>query len=192
MIKSRIRTISLLSAVLLVVASIGWISNTTRAQDERPMLIHATNAGDKATFDPHLASGTQDRTVVDMVFNGLLRFQPGDDSVIEPDLALEIPEPVDEADGTQSWTFTLRTDAICQESSATEAYPLTAADVVFSLEKAANPDTSGVAGTYEGYTFEAVDDATVKVTAAVPGQRCRVHAEVHKLCRRLHRLPASL
>lgn len=168
MIKSRIRTISLLSAVLLVAASIGWMSNTATAQDERPTLIHATNSGDKATFDPHLASGTQDRTVVDMVFNGLLRFQPGDASVIEPDLALEVPEPVAEADGTQSWTFTLRTDAMCQESSATEAYPLTSADVVFSLQKAANPDTSGVAGTYDGYTFEAVDDVTVKVVAAEP------------------------
>jgi peptide/nickel transport system substrate-binding protein len=168
MIKSRIRTISLLSAVLLVVASIGWLSHTATAQDERPILVHATNAGDKATFDPHLASGTQDRTVVDMVFNGLLRFKPGDASVIEPDLALEIPEPVEESDGTQSWTFTLRTDAICQQSSATEAYPLTAADVVFSLQKAANPDTSGVAGTYEGFTFEAVDDATVKVIAPSP------------------------
>lgn len=164
----KARSFSLLSILMIVMASVGVMSATVSAQDDRPILVHATNAGDKATFDPHLASGTQDRTVVDMVFNGLVRFKPGDGSVIEPDLATAVPEPVAEADGTQSWTFTLRTDAVCQASSATEAYTLTADDVVFSLQKAANPDTSGVSGDYAGYVFEKVDDATVKVTVPSP------------------------
>src|SRR6478735_10670537 len=168
MTNSRTRAVSILSIVLLALAAIGPLSGTVSAQEDRPILVHATNAGDKATFDPHLASGTQDRTVVDMVFNGLLRFKPGDSSVIEPDLATAMPEPVAEADGTQSWTFTLRTDAVCHASSATDAYPLTADDVVFSFQKAANPDTSGVSGDYTGYTFEKVDDATVKVTVPEP------------------------
>ena len=171
MTKSRTRAVSILSIVLLALAAIGPLSGTVSAQDDRPVLVHATNAGDKATFDPHLASGTQDRTVVDMIFNGLLRFKPGDASVIEPDLALEVPEPVAEADGTQSWTFKLRTDATCHASSATDAYPLTADDVVFSFQKAANPDTSGVSGDYAGFTFEKVDDATVKVTVPEPLDR---------------------
>lgn len=162
------RTVSFLFAALLVLASLGALMAPAQAQDDRPVLIHATNAGDKATFDPHLASGTQDRTVVDMVFNGLVRFKPGDSSVIEPDLATAIPEPVAEADGTQTWTFTIRDDAMCHASTASEAYTLTANDVVFSLQKAANPDTSGVSGNYAGYTFEAVDDVTVKVTVASP------------------------
>lgn len=168
MIKGTYRTVALLSAAVLMLVSLGAMLTPASAQEDRPILIHATNAGDKATFDPHLASGTQDRTVVDMIFNGLVRFAPGDSSVIEPDLATEVPEPVAEADGSQSWTFTLRTDAICHASSATDAYPLTADDVVFSLQKAANPDTSGVAGSYEGYVFEKVDDATVKVTVPSP------------------------
>jgi len=168
MTRKRTRPIALLSAVMIVVASLGAMFTPASAQDDRPILIHGTNAGDKATFDPHLASGTQDRTVVDMVFNGLLRFKPGDSSVIEPDLATAVPEPVAEADGTQSWTFTLRTDAKCHASSATESYTLTADDVVFSLQKAANPDTSGVSAEYTDYVFEAVDDATVKVTLPSP------------------------
>lgn len=168
MVNKRRAVISILSIILLALTAIIPISGTISAQGDRPILVHATNAGDKATFDPHLASGTQDRTVVDMIFNGLLRFKPGDSSVIEPDLATAIPEPVAEADGTQSWTFTLRTDAVCQSSSATEAYPLTADDVVFSLQKSANPDTSGVSGDYANFTFEKVDDATVKVIAAEP------------------------
>lgn len=166
--KKRIRSFSLLGALLLALAAILPVFTSVSAQDDRPILIHATNAGDKATFDPHLASGTQDRTVVDMVFNGLLRFKPGDASVIEPDLATAVPEPVAEADGTQSWTFTLRTDAKCHASTKSESYVLTADDVVFSLQKAANADTSGVAGAYAGYTFAKVDDVTVKVTVASP------------------------
>ncbi len=166
--RKRTRSIALLSAVVMVFASLGAMFTSVSAQEDRPILIHATNAGDKATFDPHLASGTQDRTVVDMIFNGLLRFKPGDTSVIEPDLATAVPEPVAEADGTQSWTFTIRTDAMCHASSATEAYPLTANDVVFSFQKAANPDTSGVSGEYTDYVFEAVDEATVKVTLPSP------------------------
>jgi peptide/nickel transport system substrate-binding protein len=162
------RSVSFLFAAMLVFASLGALMSPARAQDDRPILVHATNSGDKGTFDPHLASGTQDRTVVDMIFNGLVRFKPGDSSVIEPDLATNVPEPVAESDGTQSWTFTLRNDVMCHASSASEAYTLTANDVVFSLQKAANPDTSGVAGNYAGYTFEAVDDSTVKVTLASP------------------------
>src|SRR4051794_17541295 len=142
----RHRLISFLSVAMIALAAIVPMFGTVSAQEDRPILVHATNAGDKATFDPHLASGTQDRTVVDMVFNGLLRFKPGDSSVIEPDLATAVPAPVAEADGTQSWTFTLRTDAVCHASTATDAYPLTADDVVFSFQKAANPDTSGVSG----------------------------------------------
>jgi peptide/nickel transport system substrate-binding protein len=172
-----------------MVTSIGAMFSTVSAQEERPVLILAQNAGDKATLDPHFASGTQDRTVVDMVFNGLIRFKPGDSSTFEPDLATAIPEPVEEADGTQSWTFTLRTDAMCHagfdqayddavNSGATPAaipaiadtqpYPLTADDVVFSLQKTANADTSGVSGDYANFTFEKVDDVTVKVIAKEP------------------------
>jgi len=78
-----------------------------------------------------------------------------------------VPEPVDEA-GAQTWTFTLRDDAMCHPSASSEAYALTSADVVFSLQKAANPETSGSAGEYTGMTFEAVDPATVKVTVETP------------------------
>jgi peptide/nickel transport system substrate-binding protein len=162
------RTFFFFCAAMLVFASLGALLAPAKAQEDRPILIHATNSGDKATFDPHLASGTQDRTVVDMVFNGLVRFKPGDGSVIEPDLATAVPDPVAEADGTQTWTFTLRDDALCHASTASEAYALTAEDVVFSFQKAANPDTSGVSGDYAGYTFEAVDATTVKVTVASP------------------------
>jgi peptide/nickel transport system substrate-binding protein len=117
MTSRRTRSLSILGVLLMVLTSFGAMFTTASAQDGA-VLILATNAGDKATLDPHLASGTQDRIVVDMVFNGLIRFKPGDASQFEPDLATALPEPVEEADGTQSWTFTLRDDAMCHATAS--------------------------------------------------------------------------
>ncbi|MEJ7837228.1 MAG: ABC transporter substrate-binding protein [Thermomicrobiales bacterium] len=168
MTSRRTRSLSMLGVVVILLTSFGAMFSTVSAQEERQTLILGTNSGDKAFLDPHFASGTQDRTVVDMMFNGLVRFTPGDASTFEADLATAVPEPVAEADGTQSWTFTLRTDAMCHPSASSEAYPLTAADVVFSLQKAATVETSGVSADYAGMTFEMVDDVTVKVIVAEP------------------------
>lgn len=167
MTRRSIRSLTILSVLLLALTSVGAVFTTAAAQEPQTLIL-GTNAGDKGTLDPHLASGTQDRTVVDMIFNGLIRFKPGDASTFEPDLATAIPEPVAEADGTQTWTFTLRDDAMCHATASSEAYPLTSADVVFSLQKAATAETSGVAADYAGLTFEAVDPQTVKITSASP------------------------
>lgn len=168
MTSNRTRSLSILGVVLIAFTSIGGFFSTASAQADRPVLVLAQNAGDIASLDPHYASATQDRSIVDMVFNALIRFTPGDASIFEPDLATAIPEPVAEADGSQSWTFTLREDAMCQASSASEAYPLTADDVVFSLQKSANAETSAYAADYAGLTFEAVDASTVRVVVAEP------------------------
>ena len=160
------------SATLIVVALIfstllAGFSAQTNAQADRPTLRLAANAADLQFLDPHFASGTQDRTVVDMVFNGLVRYVPGNYPEIEPDLATAIPEPVMEGD-KQVWTFTLREDAMCHPSSATEAYQLTSADVVASLQKSTNAETSAFAGEYSGMAIEAVDDFTVEITMDTP------------------------
>jgi len=165
---SRYRSLAIVSALLMVLTSLGAMFSPVSAQEDRPVLVLAQNAGDITSLDPHYASATQDRSIVDMVFNGLIRYTPGDATSFEPDLATEIPEPVTEADGTQTWTFSLRDDVMCQPSPASDAYPLTADDVVFSLEKAANADTSAYAGDYAGMTFTKVDDATVTITLEEP------------------------
>ena len=153
------------AALLLAMPLIG-LTRPASAQD-RPTFRFGTNAADLSTLDPHYASGTQDRTVVDMIFNGLVRFKPGDASTIEPDLATAIPEPVMEGTA-QTWTFTLRTDAMCHPWEGGESYALTADDVVYSLQKSANPDSSGYAADYTGMTVEKVDDATVKISLETP------------------------
>ena len=166
---TRRRVVGAMLASAVVAPTIGLQGlSIAGAQDAAgPVLRFGVNAADLATLDPHYASGTQDRTVVDMVFNGLVRYKPGDSSVIEPDIATEIPEP-EIVDGKQVWTFTLRDDVMFQAGPDTEAYALTADDVVYSLQKSADPDRSAYAGDYKGMAVEKVDDQTVKITLDTP------------------------
>ena len=160
---------SLLAFVLFLSAGMTALVGNALAQDEgdRPVLRFGVNAADLATLDPHFASGTQDRTVVDMVFNGLVRYAPGNSAEIEPDIAVAIPEP-EIVDGKQVWTFELRDDVMCQPGPDTEAYPLTSDDVVYSLQKSADVDRSAYAGDYKSMTVEKVDDHTVTITMDTP------------------------
>jgi peptide/nickel transport system substrate-binding protein len=161
---SRVRAVLL--TALLVVTSFASIGSSA-AQGERPTLRLGMAAADLQTLDPHFASGTQDRTIVDMVFNGLVRYVPGNAPTIEADLATEIPEPVMEGT-SQVWTFSLRQGVMCHPSASTEAYELTADDVVYSLEKSANVDRSAYAADYAGMTVAKVDDYTVAITMETP------------------------
>lgn len=124
-------------------------------------------AADKGTLDPHFAATDMDRAVVDMVFNGLVRYKPGRAPSIEPDLAESIPEPAI-VDGRQVWTFKLRKGVMFHPGPKTKAYELTADDVVYSLEKSADPKRSAYAGEYTGMVFEKIDKYTVKITLKTP------------------------
>lgn len=137
------------------------------APAEPVILRYADKAADLGTLDPHFAASTNDRNVVDMIFNALVRYKPGDGSVFEPDLAMELPEP-ELVDGKQLWTFNLRQGVMCHPSDEVPSYELTSEDVVWSLQKSANADTSAYAGEYDGMTVEAVDDYTVKITLDTP------------------------
>ncbi len=149
-----------------VAAAMSRIAPTAGAQ-ERPTLRIGQNAADLASLDPHYAAGTQDRALVDMVFNGLIRFKPGDSSQFEPDLATNVPEPTMDG-GKQVWTFTLRDNVQVHKTAKSDAYSLTADDVVFSFKKAANADTSAYASDYAGITVAKVDDKTVTFTLDAP------------------------
>jgi peptide/nickel transport system substrate-binding protein len=150
------------------VAGEGATSVTAAAPHAGGVLRIGQAASDLGTLDPHYASGTQDRALVDMVFNGLLRFKPGDATSFEPDLATALPTATTDANGKQTWTFALRTDAMCQPSDGVDAYPLTSDDVVYSLRKAATKDTSAYASDYSGMTFANPDAHTVTVSLDSP------------------------
>jgi peptide/nickel transport system substrate-binding protein len=102
-----------------------------------------------------------------MVFNGLLRYQPGNAPRIEPDLAVRIPD-FEMVGGRQVWTVKLRRGVMFHAGPQTEAYELTAEDVVYSLRKSADGSRCAYAGEYTGMTFEAVDPYTVQIVLEKP------------------------
>lgn len=132
-----------------------------------PVLRFGISEADIGTADPHYASATQDRALVDMIFNGLLRYKPGDGTVFEPDLAAEMPRPAVVA-GKQVWTFRLRRGVMFHASERVPAYELTSDDVVFSLQKSADRARSAYAGQYTGITVQAIDRYTVGVIVDTP------------------------
>lgn len=119
------------------------------------------------TLDPHFAAAFADRILADMVFSGLIRYKPGLAPELEPDLALNIPEPVT-LNGKQTWTFRLRENVFFHSSPGRPAWEMTAADVVRSFEKAMDPDCSAYAGGYEGIAVEAIDRRTARFTVDPP------------------------
>src|SRR5690606_41472279 len=56
--------------LMLVVTSVGGFLGATGAgAQDRPVLRFGSSEADIQSLDPHVATGTQDRTIVDMVFN---------------------------------------------------------------------------------------------------------------------------
>ena len=137
---------------------------------EEPRIVRVgQNAADLSSLDPHFATTTEARALVDMIFNGLVRYAPGDGAFdkMEPDLAEELPV-AEMVDDKQVWTVKLRQGVMCHATGNLEAYELTSDDVVYSLEKSATTERSAYAGEYTGMTFEAVDEYTVKITLESP------------------------
>jgi peptide/nickel transport system substrate-binding protein len=121
----------------------------------------AFDSGDLQTLDPHRAASTVDRATVDMIFNGLVRYPPGDQVKVEPDLARSWKVSRD----GKVWTFELRKGVFFHPfPGSPNGYELTADDVVYSFKRASDKNRSSYAGEYGGMTFEAVDPSTVKIT----------------------------
>lgn len=149
---------------LLLVFFIG-IAFTPMAQPEqaeKQILRMATKYSDAKTLDPHRATGGQDRVVVGHIFNGLVRYKPGNLSAdsIEPDLASSWTVS---SDGRE-WTFYLNKNITFHAYNGKQGYELTSDDIIYSLKRAADPKRSAFAADYSNMTFEATDRYTVKIT----------------------------
>lgn len=113
---------------------------------------------DIGTLDPHFANSTSDRPLVSWIFGALVRFAPGstDPSTIESDLA----ESWTTSEDNLVWTFKLRKGVQWQGGYG----EVTADDVVFSLEKSADPARSATAADYAAFeSVKALDSHTVEV-----------------------------
>jgi peptide/nickel transport system substrate-binding protein len=140
------------------------INNTKMNNKVLRFALHVSNMG---KMDPHFAAASQDRSLADMVFSGLLRYKPGNAPHIEPDLATGMPTLTMEK-GQQVWYVSLRKGTMFHPGPMTAPYELTADDVVYSFTKAADEKRSAYAGDYEGITIHKVDDYTVKFILSKP------------------------
>ena len=154
--------------VILSLALLFLTASLAAADDklaEKQVLTIAFDAGDTKTMDPHRAATTVDRFTVDCIFNGLVRYPPGDQVAPEPDLA----ESWTVSEDKKTWTFKLKKGVFFHPSPGLpEGYELTSEDVVYSLSRAANPDHSSYAGEYNGLKVSASDPQTVVLTIDQP------------------------
>jgi len=151
---------------LLIVGLIGvfGVGAEEKLAKEQVLQI-AFDAGDCKTLDPHRAATTVDRATVDMFFNGLVRYPPGNQVNVEPDLATSWEVSKD----GKVWTFHLRKGVFFHPFPGyLSGYELTSEDIVYSLKRAADPAHSAYAGEYMGIDFEAVDPYTVKIIIEKP------------------------
>src|SRR5215212_7499451 len=169
----------LVIAIVLLAGIVPWSTLASVAQDSTPAAGAAQVVGelpdisvagktggtlnmgisfDATIFDPAQTQDNMELWVEMEVFSRLVRFNNvGTD--IEGDLA----ESWDVSEDGTEYTFHLRPDAKFSDGS-----PVTADDVVFSIERAAADDTL-VFWTFEAMKgVEAVDPATVKVTLNGP------------------------
>lgn len=147
------------ATALALILSMGVAAVPASAQDLN-MAVAAQSAGQ---LDPHVSTKTEDMVVFQMMFNGLVRFAPGSMSAdtIEPDLA----ESWTRSDDGTVWTFTLRRGVQFHGGYG----ELTAADVVYSLNRAADPNRSSFSSDYAAFErVEAIDDYTVRITLSRP------------------------
>lgn len=153
--------------LLMFIMIAGLLAGFAGAADlaKEQVLNIAFDAGDLKSLDPQKAAATADRAIVDMMFNGLVRYPPGNQVKLEPDIAESWTMSPDK----KVWTFKLRKGVFFHPYPGNaNGYELTSEDVLFSLKRAANKDTSAYAGEYTGFSFEAVDPLTVKITIDKP------------------------
>ena len=162
--------LKILSFACVIFIGFGIVPMVYSQQAEGQVLRMAIKWEDINSLDPHRAVGSHDRVVVEMVFNGLLRYQPGNMSAeaIEPDLAKGMPASKILPDGRQQWVFNLRQGVLAHSYGDGKGYELTSEDVVYSFQKAADPKRSAFSGDYSGMTFEAIDRYTIRITVPKP------------------------
>ena len=167
MSQGMVRKVSL---VLILFLAIVPATLARAGQSEEQILRIGFDVSDIKTLDPHFATGSQDREIVEIVFNGLLRYQPGNlsDSTLEPDLATKMPTSRILPDGRQQWTFELKKGVMGHAYEGNSGYELTSEDVVYSFQKAADPKRSAFSTEYTGMTFESPDRYSVRITLQKP------------------------
>lgn len=150
-----------------LIPAIFWFTPAPPVSADNNVLRFGLHVSAMGSLDPHFAAGSQDRAFADMVFNGLLRYQPGNAPKIEPDLAEFMPVFRME-EGKQIWTVILKKGVMFHGSPGLPAYELTADDVIFSLAKSASKKFCAYSGNYAGMTLFKTGKYSLEIIPAQP------------------------
>lgn len=147
------------------ILAVGLAVGASGAASAQQALRIAVAAADTTGLDPHRASAVQDKVTVSWIFNGLMRFKPGsaDPLKLEPDLA----ESYTSSPDGLTWTFKLRPGVSFHGGYG----ELTADDVVYSIQRAADPKRSGFAGDFaemESVTAKGPLEVELKLKRPIP------------------------
>ena len=126
-------------------------------------LRYGVNSRDIRRLDPMAGPNSNDKTVLAAIFNGLVRTSPGEVNAerLEPDLA----ESWESSKDLKTWTFALRKGVEFHLGYG----EFTAADVIFSLERAKDKKTNVYYKSYQPFgKIEALDKHRVRVHLESP------------------------
>jgi peptide/nickel transport system substrate-binding protein len=145
-----------LPAALVLLAALAYpLESMAQKRD----LVVAASASDAGKLDPHQASAGPDKSLLNWVFNALVRIRPGQSNpeFIEPDLAESWSS---DPSGTV-WTFKIRAGVECHGNYG----KFSAHDAAYSLQRAADKNRSAFAGDFAAMEkAEATDGGTLVVT----------------------------
>jgi peptide/nickel transport system substrate-binding protein len=123
-----------------------------------PVTYREAVVGVPQSITPVTARNRAERTLVGLVFSGLMRMGP--DLTLQGDLARSWEMSADGKD----WTFTIRDDATWHDGT-----PVTAADVVYTVDALKSPEAAGaLSAAWAEVTVEALDERTVRFSLATP------------------------
>ncbi|MFQ5684273.1 MAG: ABC transporter substrate-binding protein [Candidatus Binatia bacterium] len=139
------------------------IFNPFEASARRSVIRYGINARDIRRLDPMAGPNSVDKTVLDHVYNGLVRPVPGvvNPEQLEPDLA----ESWESSKDLKSWTFRLRKGVEFHKGFG----EFTSDDIVFSLNRAKDKKNNRYYKSYRNFgEIEALDKYTVRIHLKKP------------------------
>ena len=143
----------------------GGLAQAADAQLAKDQVVrYGSQYGDIGSLDPHFASIGSDMSILNCIYNGLVRFLEGtiEFEKIEPDLAERWERSAD----FTKWTFYLRKNVKWHKDFG----EFTAEDVKFSIERVMDPKTaSPFRGQFANFNeVKVVDKHTVQLTLKRP------------------------
>ena len=151
--------LAIVGAAMFVPVSAPQASPTPELPTAAPAVTYREGVvGHPSSITPLTASTQVDRDLVALLFRGLLRAGPN--GTLVPDLARSWAVSPDGL----TYTFNMSTDARWEDGQ-----PVTAADVVFTVDLAEDPDYDGpLGGSWQGIKATAVGSNVVRFTLPTP------------------------